>query len=188
MQTSTLERSIEERLRRGVGVSTAERVRQAGETELDIRVETEKRDGVLSTVVRQRVTQAPLDRLKAKGSITERQFDAGDEFRKDAYEAGMIPSGALVYEPSDRRFGSRTPQFMAASRADAHARWVEAQAILDKLYPIVDEVCWAADRTDTLQSIGARLFAYSTNDRRAETAALTALRLGLDTLADHYRL
>lgn len=171
----TLERSVNERLRRGVGVSTPERIRQAGSDSLEVVA------GV------QRVSQAPLDRLLSKRSITQRQFDAGDRFREDAYAAGMIPSGALAFEPSDRRFGSRVPQFMAASRADAHARWTEAQAILGRLYSMVDEVCWASGPGDRLMDIGARVLGLP-SDKRAEVSALAVLRVGLDTLADHYEI
>lgn len=173
MPSMTMERAVSERERRGVGVSTPERVRQAGERELDIV------GGV------QRIAQAPLDRLYARHAITKRQFDAGDRFREDAYEAGMVPSGTAGMEPGDRRYGSRTPQFMAATRADAHARWVEAQAILGRLYPMVDEVCWAAEPGDRLMDIGARVLGLP-RGRTSEASALVVLRVGLDTLADHY--
>lgn len=185
MQSSmTLERSVKERERRGVGVSTAERVRQAGEDSLDVV------GGV------QRISQAPLDRLYARGSLATkldpdqtsanyRRFTAGDRFREDAYTAGMVPSGAMNFEGGERRFGPRYATFMQVKRLDAHARWVEAQAILGRLYPLVDEVCWAAGPGDTLMAIGARVLRMPL-DKRAETAALAVLRLGLDTLADHY--
>ena len=170
---AVLERQVAERERRGVGVSTPERVRQAGDDALDIHA------GV------QRISQAIIDRLLARGSITPRQHEAGDRFRTDAYESGMVPSGALAFEAGDRIFGSRTPQFMAASRSDAYRRWTQAQGALGpRLLPIVDEVCWASGPKDTLKTIGARLLGLT--EKRAEVAALAVLRVGLDTLADHY--
>lgn len=168
----TLDRSVAERLRRGVGVSTAERVRQAGEDSLEVVA------GV------QRVSQAIIDRLLSRGSITPRQHEAGDRFREDAYSAGMVAfstSGDMV---GDRQFGSRTAAFV--SRADAYRRWSLAQGALGpRLLPLIDEVCWASGPRDTLKAIGARMLGRAP-DRHTEVATLELLKLGLDTLADHY--
>lgn len=174
---ATLDRAVADRLRRGVGVSTAERVRQSGAAALDIR------DGV------QRIAQAPLDRLHARKALTRRQFEAGDRFREVAYAAGMTERLAQRWEPTSGASGSgpTTPDFMAAGRTDAYRRWTRARQTLGRLLPIVEEVAWHAGPGDRLMDLGARVLGMPAS-RNSEVAALAVLRVGLDALADHWEM
>lgn len=170
-----VERQVAERERRGVGVSTPERVRHAGETELDI-----------APAGHQRISQAPLDQLRAKGHLTQRLFDAGDRYRTDGYEAGIIGSGSMPLEPSDRRPASGLPSFMRTARAAAALdRYGLARAQLKGTRRVVELVCWA-DVGLTMAEVGKAL-GY-TNKRSAQVAAMAVLRVGLENLAEHYGL
>lgn len=180
--TATLERQINERLRRGVGVSTPERVRQAGETALDVVA------GV------QRIAQSPLDRLYARGELSpdrgenKRLFDAGDRFREDAYLAGAIwPSPGLSYDAPQIASGASTrlPGFLRSeTAADAMKRHVRASnAVPGALRQVAILICLGEERT-TAEEIGYALNARG--KRSATVAGMTAIRLALGALADHY--
>lgn len=174
---NTLERQVSERERRGAGVSTPERVRQAGETSLEIHA------GV------QRIRSAALDTLKAKGLITQRQFDAGDRYREDAYLAGAIWSSSQSFAAGSPAFGPRTPAFLTAERvADARRRYRAARASLDgsTAAMVLDAVCWA-ETTMTMADVG-RVVLHIPSRRTAQSVATWQLRAGLDALAGHYGL
>ena len=169
-----LSRAVADRERRGVGVSTVERVRHSGDRELDVRADV------------QRVSQAPLDLLLARKHIDQRLFDAGDRYRMDGYEAGIIGSGAMPLEPGDRRPASGYPSFMRTLRtASALDRYGLARAQLKGARRVVELVCWA-DAGLTMAEVG-RALGY-TERRTAQISAMAVLRIGLEALAEHYGL
>lgn len=177
--TASLDRAVAERVRRGVGVSTAERVRQAGERELDVVA------GV------QRISQAPLDRMYARGELArgeaenKRLFDAGDRFREDAYLAGAIWPQQSTRAGGRGEPAGRVPGFLRSERAAAAMRRHVAalETLSSTLESVAMLVCLGEGRT-TAQEIGHALGVAGR--RSATVAGMTAIRLALGALADHY--
>lgn len=169
----TLSRAVADRERRGVGVSTVERIRQAGEQALDI-----------SPKGHQRIAQAPLDLLKAKGLITEAMFEAGDRLRNDAAASVVTPTNPLAVEGGSRASSSdpaiKRLHYAAAAAADFHAAITKCPGVVGD---IVLAVCLGEPRL-TMSEVGKAL-GYM--DRRsAQVAAMAVLRVGLGILARHY--
>lgn len=167
--------AVAERERRGVGVSTVERVLRAGESAVEVH------EGV------QRIKAAALDRLHAKGLLTQRQYDAGDRYREDAYLSGAIWSSPAAFGADSPSFGPRAPAWLTSERvADARQRYRAARASLDGSTQalVIDAVCWA-ETTMTMADVG-RIVLRIPSRRTAISVATRALRAGLDRLAVFY--
>lgn len=170
---SLIERQVAERERRGVGVSTVERVRRAGMSELDV-----------SPQGHQRIHQAPLDLLKAKGLITEEMFDAGDKLRNAAADAVVAPLNPLAVEGG----GRATSSDPAIARLD-DAAWSGAsfRTAVGKCPGVVGDIVLAVCLGEpglTMAEIG-RALGYR-DKRSAQVAAMAVLRVGLGILVRHY--
>lgn len=172
---SLIERQVAERERRGVGVSTVERVRHAGEASLDINA------GV------QRVAQALLDQLRSRGIIQEHEYEAGERFRSDAYEAGAVWSGAMPLEAGEKHVRSQPPIFLRSEKAaDAMKRHVAAtERLAGGLLQVAEYVC-LGQTGNTLTGLG-RHFYGRCDDKTAQVTGRTLVKLALGILADHYQ-
>lgn len=181
---SSLALQVSERERRGVGVSTVERILRAGATEVDVRTETDSVGGHLVRVQRQRVSQAPLDRLNSKGHITAEQFEAGDMLRTDYLRSIVSGTNPLAQEGGARAVSSdpaigRMIRAAAAGMAFREA----AEALSGTVREVVLLVC-LGEAGLTMAEIG-RALGY-TDRRSAEVAAMSVARVGLDQLAKWY--
>jgi hypothetical protein len=128
------------------------------------------------------LAEAPLGWLKARGLVSERQFEAGERLREDWERAQLAPSVTMKWDapPLDR--GARgapklndpaMAQLAARSRFDAAVAAV-GPGLSDVLWRIV---CAGEGMRDAERALGwpAR-------------AGKLALGLALDRLADHYRI
>lgn len=162
-----------ERERTGKGGATVERILRAG-------------DGfeVLATGGH-RVTEAPLDRLWSRGAITEREFQAGDQFRTDAFAAKIDPGAAGInWDGVGRYFGPKMPtMFTAQAVADARIRY---RLVVRKLGPSLEAVLDAiVVHEHSPVHVGRTLYGCS-GERQAQTVGTAAFRTALGALADHY--
>lgn len=126
--------------------------------------------------------ESPLGWLKARGLVTQRQFDAGEQLRCDWERANLAPSVTMRWDAAPPARGSRGSSSgidPATSQIDARRRFDDAVAatgagLSDILWRIV---CAGEGMREAEQALGwpAR-------------AGRLVLSLGLDRLADHYRL
>lgn len=121
--------------------------------------------------------QTPIERYARRGSITERQALAADDLRSD-WEFGIIGirSGAQVGKGGG-------PAEMSAAQLDAatayrHAVRALGHRLSEIVLPIV--IGNAAGGEITAETLAARFAGY---DRKQ---VMGALKIGLETLADHY--
>lgn len=125
-----------------------------------------------------RLVQSPIDRLVARGSISPRMHSAGQRLR-DQFEIGVIgarnrdgelPPGirgtALALEPTEVQIGALRAYRAARRRLGAH------------LGPVVVAVCC---HEQDVAVVAAR-------QGRSPDKVMGVLEVGLETLADHYRL
>lgn len=156
-----LELALKDRERHGVQTTTVERVLRA-----DGRV-------IVGSNGCQFVNQSVLDTLFYKGDIDSRQFEAGDQFRSDAYRAGMVWSTTSLREPgSQLRNDDRLPFFTSRQEGGAFRRWSAA--------------------VSRISSEDARVLAAVVWPREtqicARTPVLNEIRTALDAVAAYYRL
>lgn len=167
---------VTERTRAGLTSATPERLIRAGE------------DGYEHTQTNvQRITEAPLDRLRKTGFLTTAEFDAGDRYRADAYLAAIDPA-ALTVDWSSAGGGGRSARvpsvFSSQTIMDARRRHREISA---RAASIVGRVAFLAlVREHTLGEIGRIMFGY--RDRKdADVAGRVAVRMACAALSDLYR-
>lgn len=174
-------RQIAERERRGIGVSTLERLKHSG-APLEIAAGSRA----------QRIAMAPLDRLAGKSArgrplLSRRQYEAGERLRDDGYLAGFMRSAGMLLEPIDRGYAPSGPAFADSERAAAAMRRLrKAQAALGRpLSVVLEAVIWPENDVMTMSGIGKKLF--NRNDATAaEAATIEVVKIALETLADHY--
>ncbi|MFO1183443.1 MAG: DUF6456 domain-containing protein [Bauldia sp.] len=140
----------------------------------------------------QRISVAPLDRLagkriKGRPLLTRRQYEAGERLRDDGYLAGFMRSPGMTLEVIDRGFQANGPAFADSERAAAAMRRLRrAKAALGRpLAVVLEAVIWPEDDIHTMSAIGKKLFNRA-DATAAEAAAIEAVKLALETLADHY--
>ncbi len=128
------------------------------------------------------LAESPLGWLKARGLISARQFDAGEQLRSDWERAQLAPSVTMRWDAAPAGRGARGPADPAAAteaQLAAKRRFEAAVAatgsgLADILWRIV---CAGEGMRDAEQALGwpAR-------------AGKLVLGLALDRLADHYRM
>jgi len=132
--------------------------------------------------VRVNGAESPLGWLKARGLVTKRQFDAGEQLRADWERALLAPSVTMRWDvspPARDARGSPPGRDPTTVQIDARRRFDEAVAAVglglsDILWRIV---CAGEGMREAEQALGW--------PARAGRLVLT---LALDRLADHYRL
>lgn len=173
---ASLQHTVSERQRVGLGTATAERLAKTGE------------DGrEADPTGRQRIVAAPLDRLWKAGFITQREFEAGDKYRADAYMAAIDP-GSLSVDWSRTAGGtsSRVPTvFTAQHIADARRRIRMVERAIPHRSVVSLLLFFGVVREFGLREIGAQVFGI--HDRKdAVLCAKAGLRVALASLADYY--
>lgn len=128
------------------------------------------------------LVESPLGWLKARGLISARQFDAGEQLRTDWERANLPPAVTMRWDAAPMGRGARGPsdpaeatqaQLAAKRRFDA-AVAATGSGLGDILWRIV---CAGEGMRDAERALGW--------PARAGKLVLT---LALDRLADHYRM
>jgi len=134
-----------------------------------------------SAFPRRITTQRMIDRYKAQGLLTKRQWRAGDRLWRIWRETGRDPSMIAGYSPDHVR-GILDPDRKMIGRTDAVADWEDCRRIVGGLgFPVlVDVVIWDKSASDWAAT-------KRTPARDCATVGMAFLRLGLDTLAAHFR-
>lgn len=130
------------------------------------------------------LTATPLDRYHRRGLIDDRRWQAGERLRADFHRAQLGARVTLSYAAPTGAGQDVGWQMPAGDRqAEARDRWRRALAALGP--GLAALVAAAVCEEATAADLGARL---GRSGRNAEVAGMTALAIGLDLLADHYRL
>ena len=126
--------------------------------------------------------ESPLGWLRARGYVTERQYDAGERLRADWERAQLGPSVTMAWDaaPVARGRGGRAPgHALTDSQLDCKARFDAAVAAAG---PGLTDILW-------------RIVCAGEGMRQAETAlgwparaGRLVLTLALDRVADFYRI
>lgn len=126
-------------------------------------------------------TQRMIDRYRAQGLLTARQWKAADRLARIWRDTGRNPSLVASYSPDQVR-GSVDPDAKMIGRTDAVADWEECRRLCGVLGfgALVDVVVWDRSASDWAAS-------KRTTARDCATVGMAFLRLGLDTLAAHFR-
>jgi hypothetical protein len=149
----------------------------------------EKRGGVAAARGNRRarsvtvnLVEAPLGWLKARGLISERQFEAGERLREDWERAQLAPAVTMKWDAPPLRRGARAAPAASdptSAQIGAKRRFEEAVAVVG---PGLGDVLW-------------RIVCAGEGMREAERAlgwparaGKLVLGLALDRLADHYRM
>jgi hypothetical protein len=159
----------------GLTTATAERLIQAGP------------DGFEHTQTNvQRIVEAPLDRLWRAGSITRREFEAGDKYRSDAYLAAVDPtSGSVDWSRTGGGMTAKVPSvFSTQAIADARIRFRQIEARMPDVSTVKKLLFEGLIREWPLEQLGALFGRRGHEGSRA--AGLAGLRVALASLADHY--
>lgn len=127
------------------------------------------------------LTESPLGWLKARGLVSDRQFDAGESLRADWERAQLAPSVTMRWDaaPKGPRGAPRDPAAASDAHLAARRRFNAAAAAAG---PGLADILW-------------RIVCAGEGMREAERAlgwparaGRLVLCLALDRLADHYRL
>lgn len=167
-----------ERERAGLTSATPERLAKAGLENVEVG------QGTLI----QRIVDAPLDRLRDRGEITDREFMAGEMYRNDHQAAQVDPGAPSVdWNVMGAGFGPRTPSmFQSQAVANARLRWRD----IERAFPprsLISVILKAAlVSQSTLTEIG-NLVMPSRDRKESIASGKAAFRMALAAAADHYR-
>ena len=128
------------------------------------------------------MAESPLGWLFARGMVTRRQFDAGEQLRIDWERGGHSPRVTMQWDAAPmgrQRGGSNPAPDLAASQIDARRRF---EGAVEAAGPGLADILW-------------RVVCSGEGMRDAETAlgwparaGKAVLSLALDRVADHYRI
>ncbi len=162
---------------------TAERLkRAAGEVELT-NVEV---DGSGTAACVHRVTDhGPLERMKRRRTLSARQATAGERFQKDWWFSGQGQRTTASYSDTPRVASDRGGMAITEVQAHVRQRLRAACAVLgNPLCTIIIAIL-----IDELDLVDAGRKHFGRRDAsQARASATDILKVGLDTLADHYGL
>lgn len=126
--------------------------------------------------------ESPLGWLLARGMVTRRQYDAGEQLRLDWERAGLSPSITMKWDAAPvgrQRGGSAGGLDLCASQIDARRRF---EAAIAAAGPGLSDILW-------------RIVCAGEGMRDAESAlgwparaGKLVLVLALDRVAEHYRI
>ena len=136
---------------------------------------------------RQRVLDAPLDRLWKAGTITQREYDAGDKYRADAYLAAVDPAASTVdWNRTGGGFSGRVPDvFTSQVLADARIRWRRINERIPERSVVATMLHLGLIMEQGFEEIGRSIFGHL-DSREAVIAARAGFRITLASLADSY--
>lgn len=133
---------------------------------------------------RQHGAPRAIDRYRERGSITERQYQAADTLWCDLMRAGLAPKVTANLLGAGGGGEAACGMAITAGQVDARARIrVVADRLGRRLWGVLQAVIW----NEMAASAWAGGYGV-TEASKARAAGIMALRLALDTLADHYRL
>jgi len=128
------------------------------------------------------LVESPLGWLLARGHVSQRQFDAGEQLRLDWERGQMPPRVTMSWNPAPvagRRGHANSGSDRSATQLEASRRFQDAIAaagpgLADVLWRIV---CWGEGMRDAESALGwpAR-------------AGKLVLGIALDRIADYYRI
>lgn len=118
--------------------------------------------------------QPILERYRARGQITQVQYEAGERLHQDAVGMGQSFVKAASYERVSPGNGDPTPRQLKCYHAYVSA----IQAVGQFLSPVLVGVCIHDQSCSE----------WASTYHRKETDGMGILRLALDALADHYGL
>lgn len=126
--------------------------------------------------------ESPLGWLYARGLLTRRQYDAGEQLRADWERGGLSPKVTMHWDSAPigrRRGGSSGPRDLVGSQIDARRRFEAAVAAAG---PGLADILW-------------RVVCSGEGMREAEVAlgwparaGKLVLTIALDRVAAHYRI
>jgi hypothetical protein len=127
------------------------------------------------------LAEAPLGWLKARGLVTQRQYDAGEKLREEWERAQLAPSVTMRWDASAVSSGRRNAARSDIGDAQVAAR-LRFDAAVAAVGPGLGDILW-------------RIVCAGEGMRDAERAlgwparaGRLVLCLALDRLADHYRM
>lgn len=128
------------------------------------------------------LAESPLGWLRSRGHVSERQYAAGDQLRRDWERAGLPPRVTMSWDTPPMDGNARGPLDPAAATEAQIAARRRFEAATRLLGPGLRDVAW-------------RVVCSGEGMREAESALGWPARAGklvlcmaLDRLADHYRL
>lgn len=171
---------VAERERIGRQSATPERMVKAGLENVEV--------GVASNV--QRVTDAPLERMRKAGAITDREYRAGEMYCDDHHAAAVDPGAPTVdWNAVGGGFGPRTPSMFASQAvADARERWRRLERAFPGRSLVAAVLKNALVHQHSFTDLGNLILPPSKDRKEMITAGKAALRMALAAAADHYRL
>jgi len=128
------------------------------------------------------LAESPLGWLKARGLVSDRQYEAGERLRSDWTIAGMSPRVTMRWDVapvSGGRGGARDPAEATLAMIAAKRRMEAALADVGKG---LSDVLWRVACAGEGLSDAERALGWPAR------AGKLVLTLALDRLADHYRL
>jgi hypothetical protein len=142
-------------------------------------------------VAMRQVIQNPIDRYVDRGEITDTQWRAGCQFRRDWYAGGLEPrvtantsGGGSTSNPADASYRLLPTEKQVAARA----RWRNASAAIANAegHEAVRLITQVACQDCYVHGSAGEHFARL-NTRQVKSA-MSLLRRGLSALAAHYRM
>jgi hypothetical protein len=128
------------------------------------------------------LAESPLGWLRARGLVTERQFEAGEQLRVDWERAQLAPSTTMRWDAAPRDRSTRGPHAPIEPGPAQIAAKRRFEAATGMLGPGLADIAW-------------RIVCAGEGMREAERALGWPARAGrvvlgcaLDRLADHYRI
>ena len=128
------------------------------------------------------LAESPLGWLRARGFVTQRQFDAGERLRLDWERGHLAPRVTMAWDSApvaSGRGGAAPPADLSGAQIDARRRF---NAAIASAGPGLADILW-------------RVVCSGEGMRQAETALGWPARAGklvltfaLDRVADHYRI
>jgi hypothetical protein len=185
----SIDLAVSERERLGKGTGTSERLRKVGREGMELvpaLPDTDKRGNQMPAGQVQRVLAAPLDRLWKTGFVTQREYNAGDAYRADAYMAAIDPSALTIdWNRTGGGTSRRVPSMFASQHiADARIRMRNLEQKIPLRSAVSTLLYLALIKEQDFAEIGASMFGL--RDRReASVAGRVGLRVALAALADH---
>lgn len=137
--------------------------------------------GKASRSVKINLAESPLGWLAARGRISRRQLDAGEQLRRDWTIAGLAPHITMRWD-----MGARTPPGSGAAVFDATVAQIDAKRRFDRAItavgPGLSDALWRVACAGEGLEIVEKALGWPVR------AGKVVLGLALDRLADHYRM
>lgn len=132
----------------------------------------------------QRIIAAPIDRLLSAGFLTQREHDAGDKLRSDAYLAALEPMVTIDWRQANGGYSPRVPTVFSSQQiANARLRHRRVRNAINGI--VWDMLFLGVIKEQEFRELGQAIFNMR-DAREAVIAGRAGLRVALGTLADFY--